>query len=223
MTLTLAVDTTAEFGSIALANDSGVIEEVLLHETNGFSTSLFGQIEALLERKGTALTDVGLFAGASGPGSFTGVRVGLAAIKGLAEVLNKPAASVSNLRALASYGSAPARATVIDAKRGEIYGALYDASGKPIIDEMVVRFPAFLSLLDNRDFEWISTDFDPFAAAVAGTRFERMPVTTAPRALAGAIARIAMQRLLAGERCDAAAIEANYVRRSDAELLWKSL
>ncbi len=53
MTLTLAVDTTTEFGSIALANDSGVIEEVLLHETNGFSASLFGRIEALLERQGT--------------------------------------------------------------------------------------------------------------------------------------------------------------------------
>ncbi len=144
-------------------------------------------------------------------------------MKGLAEVLNKPAASVSNLRALASYGSAPARATVIDAKRGEIYGALYDASGQPIIDEMVVRFPAFLSLLNDRDFEWVSADFDPFAPALAGTRYEGTPVVTAPRALAGAIAGIAIERLRAGEPCDAAAIEANYVRRSDAELLWKSL
>lgn len=222
--LTLAVDTTTEFGSIALANESGVMEEVLLHETNGFSAVLFGQIEALLERQGTALRDIGLFAGASGPGSFTGVRVGLAAIKGLAEVLNKPAAAVSNLQALATFGSGPERATVIDAKRGEIYGALYDGSGHTIIDEMVVRFPAFLALLEgHHDFEWISADFDPFAAALTGTRYEHMPVITAPRALAGAIAGIALQRLQAGETCDVAAIEANYVRRSDAELLWKGL
>jgi tRNA threonylcarbamoyladenosine biosynthesis protein TsaB len=220
--LTLAVDTTAEFGSIALAEESGVIEEVLLHETQGFSGSLFGQIEALLARRGVALGDVGLFAGASGPGSFTGVRVGLAAVKGLAEVLGKPAAAVSNLEALASFGSGDARATVIDARRGEIYGALYNASGHAIIDEIVLRFPAFLTLLGSRDFEWISADFDPFMAALAGTRYERMPVVTAPRALAGAIALIALRRLHAGEQCDAAAIEANYVRRSDAELLWKS-
>lgn len=225
--LTLAVDTTAEFGSIALAEESGVIEEVLLHETQGFSGSLFGQIEALLARRGIALGDIGLFAGASGPGSFTGVRVGLAAIKGLAEVLGKPAAAVSNLEALASSGSGDARATVIDARRGEIYGALYDAFGHALIDETVIRFPAFLSLLGSilgaRDFEWISADFDPFIASLAGTEYERMPVVTAPRALAAAIASIAMRRFVAGERCDAAAIEANYVRRSDAELLWKSL
>jgi len=216
--LTLAVDTTAEFGSIALANDSEVLEEVLLHEPKGFSGSLFGQIGALLERQGVGLREIGLFAGASGPGSFTGVRVGLAAMKGLADVLGKPAAAVSNLEALATYGSADTRATVIDARRGEIFGALFDEAGRALVPETVIRFPAFLTLLGEREFEWISCDFEPFLPALAGTRFARMPVVTAPRALAGAIARLA-----AGRPCDPAAVEANYVRRSDAELLWKTL
>jgi tRNA threonylcarbamoyladenosine biosynthesis protein TsaB len=216
--LTLAVDTTAEFGSIALANDADVLEEVLLHETKGFSASLFGQIGALLKRQGIALREIGLFAGASGPGSFTGVRVGLAAMKGLADVLNKPAAAVSNLEALATFGNADARATVIDARRGEVFAALFDTNGRPIIPETVIRFPAFLELLGNREVEWISADIAPFLPAIAGTRFESMPVTTVPRALAGAIARLAPLR-----QCDPAAIEANYVRRSDAELLWKTL
>jgi len=219
--LTLAADTTAEFGSLALANESGVIEEVLLHEPKGFSASLFGQIEALLGRQGVALNDIGLFAGASGPGSFTGVRVGLAAIKGLAEVLGKPAAAVSNLQALASFGSGPLRAAVIDAKRGEVYGALYDSAGNTVADEVVAPFPRFLELLGDRDFEWVCADFDPFAAALSGTRYEPMPVTIAPRALAGAIARSAIERQQAGKPCEVASIEANYVRRSDAELLWK--
>jgi tRNA threonylcarbamoyl adenosine modification protein YeaZ len=216
--LTLAVDTTAEFGSIALADGFDVIEEVLLHEPKGFSCALFGQIEALLERRGVALADIDLFAGASGPGSFTGVRVGLAAIKGLAEVLGKPAAAVSNLEALASLGMSPARATVIDARRGEIYGALYDAGGRALIEETVIPFPGFLSLLGEREFEWISADFAVFAPAITGTRFEYLPVVHAPRALAGTIARMAPSHL-----CETAAIEANYVRRSDAELLWKIL
>jgi len=219
--LTLAVDTTAEFGSIALADETGAVEEVLLHETNGFSASLFGQIEALLQRREIKLAQIDLFAGASGPGSFTGVRVGLAAIKGLAEVLQKPAAAISNLEALASFGTAPKRAAIIDARRGEVYAALYDYSGRAIIDETVIRFPAFLSMLHDQDFAWVSTDFSPFASAILGTRFEHMPVITAPRALAGAIAQIARERLRTGEPCDPAAIEANYVRRSDAELLWK--
>src|SRR5579863_8208772 len=127
--LTLAVDTTAEFGSIALADNGDVVEEVLLHEPKGFSGALFGQIDALLKRRGIALTEIGLFAGASGPGSFTGVRVGLAAIKGLAEILGKRVVAVSNLEALAEFGQSNARATVIDARRGEVYAALYDETG----------------------------------------------------------------------------------------------
>jgi tRNA threonylcarbamoyladenosine biosynthesis protein TsaB len=218
MMLTLAVDTTAEFGSIALADDSDVLEEVLLHEPKGFSAALFGQIGAILERQGVGIRDVGLFAGASGPGSFTGVRVGLAAMKGLAEVLGRPAAAVSNLEALAVFGGTDARATVIDARRGEIFGALFDASGRALVPETVIRFPVFLQLLGDREFEWISADFAPFLPALAGTRFERLPIVTAPRALAGAIARLAV-----GRQRDPAAIEANYVRRSDAELLWKTL
>src|SRR5665213_205586 len=106
MYLTLAVDTTAGFGSIALADETTTREEVPIHAPQGFSQVLFGEIESLLKRQNIALTDIDLLAGASGPGSFTGVRVGLAAIKGLAEVLNKPAIAVSNLEALAEYGSA---------------------------------------------------------------------------------------------------------------------
>ncbi len=82
--LTLAVDTTAEFGSIALADHNAVREELLLHAPAGFSNVLFGAIEALLARQRVSLSEIDLFAGASGPGSFTGVRIGLSAIKGLA-------------------------------------------------------------------------------------------------------------------------------------------
>ena len=116
--LTLAVDTTAGFGSIALADANGVREEVLIHAPEGFSNVLFGAIEGLLARQAVTLQEIELFAGASGPGSFTGVRVGLSAIKGLAEVLGKRVVSVSNLEALAEFGQSDARATVIDARRG---------------------------------------------------------------------------------------------------------
>jgi len=69
--------------------------------------------------------------------------------------------------------------------------------------------------------EFVSTDFTPFRAALAGTRFERAPIATAPSALAAAIARIALARFLRGQASDPAALDANYVRRSDAELFWK--
>jgi tRNA threonylcarbamoyladenosine biosynthesis protein TsaB len=219
--LTLAVDTTADFGSIALADNSSVLEEVLLHAPQGFSQVLFGEIEALLARQRIKLAEIDLFAGASGPGSFTGVRVGLSAIKGLAEVFGKKVVAVSNLQALAEFGESDARATVIDARRGEVYAALCDASGRHSVPEVVLPFQKLLTLLPEREVEWISQDFDLFRPAIDGSRFAHYPVVRAPRAIAAVIARLAIRRAAEGLAQDPAAIEANYVRRSDAELFYK--
>jgi tRNA threonylcarbamoyladenosine biosynthesis protein TsaB len=205
MMLTLAVDTTAELGSIALADDEGLREEVAVDAPQGFSQVLFGEMEGLLKRQGVRLAEIELFAGASGPGSFTGVRVGLAAIKGLAEVLGRQVVAVSNLEALAEFGSGNARAVVIDARRGEVYAAVYDAAGNQIIPEAVLPLEKFREMLAGRDTEWISD------------------LEAKPRPLAAAIARIAIRRATHGHAQDPAAIEANYVRRSDAELLWKEI
>jgi tRNA threonylcarbamoyladenosine biosynthesis protein TsaB len=220
MMLTLSVETTADFGSISLADQNGVREEVLLHAPEGFSQVLFRAIESLLARQRVSLSEIDLFAGASGPGSFTGVRVGLSAIKGFAEVCGKRVVAVSNLEALAEFGESNARVTVIDARRGEVYAALYDGAGHQIVPEIVAPFQNFLTLLPERELEWISQDFAPFVPALAGTRFEKDRITPAPRALAGAIARLAIRRAAAGLAQDPAATEANYVRRSDAELLY---
>ncbi|HBY59647.1 MAG TPA: tRNA (adenosine(37)-N6)-threonylcarbamoyltransferase complex dimerization subunit type 1 TsaB, partial [Solibacterales bacterium] len=123
----LAVDTTAEFGSIAIAEDGRVIEVVPLHSPEGFGQVLFGEVERLLARRGWAAGEIDCFAAAAGPGSFTGVRVGLAAAKGLAEAAGKRAAAISNLRAMASFGAGPLRAPILDARRGEVYAGLFDA------------------------------------------------------------------------------------------------
>ena len=194
MRLALAVDSAGDHGSIALADETGVREEVPVHAPQGFSHVLFGEIEGLLARQQVTLNDIDVFAGASGPGSFTGVRVGLAAIKGLAEVMGKGVVAVSNLEAVAEYGTSDFRAVVIDARRGEIYGAVYDGAGIQIVPESVLPLEKFLARLP-----------------------EGCPIVEAPRELAGAIARIALRT----KAQDPAAIEANYVRRSDAEILWR--
>jgi tRNA threonylcarbamoyladenosine biosynthesis protein TsaB len=217
----LAVDATHEFGSLALARGETILEEILLHSPSGFGHILFDRISRLLAGHGLTPASIDCFAAASGPGSFTGVRVGLACVKGLAEALGKPALAVSNLRALAWFGSAALRAPVLDARRGEIYGAVYDAAGALAQPEVVARFPVWLASLPEGAMEFVSTDFTPFRAALAGTRFEGAAVVTAPRALAGAIARIALPAWRNGETADPAALDANYVRRSDAELFWK--
>jgi len=210
--LVLALDTTHEYGSIAL----GDRDEVLLHAPTGFAHVLYPQLADLLCRNGAALSDIDCFAAASGPGSFTGVRVGLACMKGLAEALGRPAVAVSNLEALASFGRGPLRAAVLDARRGEVYGAVYDDAGGIVVQEMVARLPEWLAALPS-GVEFVSTDFTAFAKGLP----DGGPRITAPRALAAAIARIAGERLVRGEACDPAALDANYVRRSDAELFWK--
>jgi len=125
--------------------------------------------------------------------------------------------AVSNLRALAWFGSAPLRATVIDARRGDVYAAVYDAGLEIVQAEAVLKFEAWAKELPSHGLEFIATDFAQFE----GLADPSTPVTRAPRALAAAIGNIAWQEFAAGLASDPADIDANYVRRSDAELFWK--
>lgn len=211
----LSLDTTSEFGSIALVVSSRVISEMPLHSPDGFGHVLYGQLERFLKQQNVTLDQIECFAAAAGPGSFTGVRVGLAAIKGLAEAMGRPAAAVSNLRAIAYYGSAPLRATVIDARRGEVYGACYSNELELIGEEVVTKFTNWLASLPRTGLELVSTDVTPFQHLIDPA----INIVTAQRMLAGAVGQIASRLLAAGLACDPAALDANYVRRSDAELL----
>lgn len=209
MSLILALDTTGESGSVALVRDARVIEQIAIESPDGFAHVLFGEIEAMLARNRVKIGDIDVFASASGPGSFTGVRIGLTAVKGLAEAAGKKAAAVSNLRAIASFGSKPLRAAVIDARRGEIYGGLYDRDLEKVEEEVVMPLDRWLAMLASEEIEIIaSASIEP-----------RKGWTRAPRSLAGAIGVIAA--LKPELACNPAEIDANYVRRSDAELLWK--
>jgi tRNA threonylcarbamoyladenosine biosynthesis protein TsaB len=219
--LILSIDTTHEFGSVALLAGTEVVEEVLLHSTDGFGQVLFGHLGRLLEKYGRRVSEVTCFAAASGPGSFTGVRIGLACVKGLAEAAERKVVAVSNLEAMARFGSAAQRAVVMDARRGEVYGAVYGADGQTLCESRVTRFPVWLDTLPAGDIEFIATDFAPFRPALEGTRFEDAKLTVSPRALAAAIGQIAFERVRAGLARDPADIDADYVRRSDAELFWK--
>lgn len=208
----LAVDTSSEFASLA-AFDGEEMSEMILRSPDGFAHILFQQIEALLERRGWRLEDVDCFAAAAGPGSFTGVRVALSAVKGLAEALGKPVVAVSNLEAMAFYGDAAVRAPLLDARRGEIFGAVYDAELNVVVPERVAKFAEWLPHVPG-EAQFLVVDPTPFAAALP------REARVVSRALAGAVARIARDRALRGMTADPAGVDANYVRRADAELKW---
>jgi len=195
----LAIDTTADLGSAALIEDDRVVDEVSLRAPDGFSPVIFGAIQELLQRHGWPLESVDCFAGASGPGSFTGVRVCLTAIKGLAEATGRPAIAVSNLQALALHATGDIRAVWMDARRGEIYGGVFDSQLQVLTAEVVAPMERWQDSLP------------PNATIMQGGEIP----------LAGAIGRIAMRRYRSGHRPDPASLDANYVRRSDAELFWR--
>jgi tRNA threonylcarbamoyladenosine biosynthesis protein TsaB len=220
--IVLAIDTSHEFGSLGLASDEGTMEEVLLHEPGGFSGTLFDQIGSLLKRHRLLPDQIDLLAAAAGPGSFTGVRIGLTAAKALAEAHGKPCFGVSNLEAMARAGTDLNRtdlnrAVLLDARRGEVYGAVFGSDPE---EEVVRAFSTWVGTLSDVQ-EFLAFDFTPFEAALAQSRFSGALRTRVPRAIAGAIAAIALERYRAGEPGDAATLDANNVRRSDAELLWK--
>jgi tRNA threonylcarbamoyladenosine biosynthesis protein TsaB len=118
---------------------------------------------------------------------------------------------VSNLKALATFGQTKARGIIMDARRGEVYAAVYDDALQLLSPEVVVALPDWLASLHVKPQEIISPDFSTFESTLALS----VPIIR-QRTLAAAIARIAEST----PPGDPALLDANYVRRTDAELFW---
>jgi tRNA threonylcarbamoyladenosine biosynthesis protein TsaB len=110
---------------------------------------------------------------------------------------------------------------VLDARRGEVYAAVYDAQLNRLEPEIVMKFSEWLHGLTADDYEFITPTSAPFKSMTAGTRFADMRWTEAPRSVASAVALCAELDAAEGKLADPITADANYVRRSDAELLWK--
>jgi tRNA threonylcarbamoyladenosine biosynthesis protein TsaB len=218
--LLLAADTSGRQGSIALARGARdrsceVIEMAPL--TGGtFSAQLVPQITELLARNRISKQELGAFAVASGPGSFTGLRVGLAAIKALAEVLAKPIGSVSMLEViLAEARDVTGRVlAAIDAGRNEIYGAGRENRGALV--ERLFTCEGFLIAAEG------ATVITPDHAVAELTRRGGLSVREIDRPRSDAIARLGWNKILAGSTVTPDQLEANYIRRSDAEIFFKA-
>jgi len=222
--LLLVTDTSGKNGFVGLVRAepgelSGrceVIEEVPL--TGGtFSAQLVPQISGLLAKHGFAKTDVDGFVVVSGPGSFTGLRVGLAAIKALAEVLHKPIVPVSLLEVVALAAGHRGRVlAAVDAGRGEIYAGEYDvAQSARMVREDLLSKDELAS--DARKLPVVTPD-SSLAGTLRGLGIEVLQVD--PPA-ADTIARLGRQKLESGQTVTPEALEANYIRRSDAEIFAK--
>ena len=132
--LIFALDSTAVAASVAVTEDERLLALYHLHNGNTHSETLLPMIESVMTRLNRTIDNIDLFAASVGPGSFTGVRIGTATVKGLAFGRNKPCACVSTLEALAENLAAVARpgeliCSVMNARRNQVYNALFRATG----------------------------------------------------------------------------------------------
>lgn len=206
---------------------------LLRHETKEeYSSWLLPSVRELLKKAGLRMGDVGGYAVATGPGSFTGVRVGLTSVKAWAEVYGKPVAGVSRLEGFATQASRTSGyiAAFVDAQRGQVFGAVYrqDGSGLAKMGEEMVIAPArfveaAVELAKAERITWASPDAGLLAGGDAWKEREKRgeSVEQISATLAGTLGRIGLRCLKEGKTTDALGLNANYVRRSDAEIFWK--
>lgn len=283
--LSLAVDTSTPSGSLAVLKDTELLGSIMTCSAENYSSRMFRHLDFLLADLNLKIADFDLFSVNTGPGSFTGLRVGLTAVKGWAELFAKPIAAISGLDAIASTVQTPRSliAAVLDARRSEVYGALYRSYQSIEADEAVTSTGAdrvelrlerigsevvmpteqfvqhvrrimldefseelrewkFMQRLQKNVSRTPDTDrahdymldaitlplvvFVTPTPSVVSQSVSKWPeknctIHEIPHLLAPAIGRLGYDRAQRGEVVDALHLDANYIRRTDAELLWK--
>lgn len=229
----LLVDSADSRGCVALFLDGELLAANSHASEEDFSSWLLPAVHRTLAQEGLSLANLDGYAVCSGPGSFTGLRVGLTTVKAWAEIYGKPIAAVSRLEALAkahveSLNPRPRFTAVFsDARRGQVFAALYGDSGASLEPESVVSLETFLSKVEATcgasSILWKTPDpglldlCPTWAARQA--KGDMLEIVQPP--FAAQLGALAHQKFLKGQTTDALALDANYVRRSDAELFWK--
>ena len=226
------MDTCDAQGSVALLRDDVVLGLEAHESAEDYSVWLLPAVDRALFKAKIGLSDVDLFAVAAGPGSFTGVRVGLTTVKAWAEVYRCPVVAVSRLEAVAlqARGGTEYVGAVINARRGQVFGAVYRSDGSVLVrigEEMVIAAGQFLAkaaeLTHGERIAWASTDPDCLLNEEGWPAREKLDDCLEPVSgvLAVAIARIGVREHQAGRFTDALGLDANYVQRCDAEIFLK--
>ena len=218
----LSLDTTTRAGSAAVLRGDEVLAQLVGDPASPHGQRLPGDLDRVLDLAGVALRDVELFAVAAGPGSFTGLRVGIATMQGLAMASGTRVAPISTLDALARAGANATRlvGAWMDAQRGEVYAALYEPDGETVRLEAVAARPqvvldAWAGALASREAIFIGDGAMRYAALV-GQALDPRATVMAPPALAGPIGQIAARD--PSRAVLPHAVVPIYVRKSDAEL-----
>ena len=230
--LILALDTTTRAGSLSLVRGDSTLETFVGDAERTHATRLPGDILDCLARHHVALSDVDLYGVAAGPGSFTGLRIGIATVQGLAFAHGRPVAGVSALHALAEAAggvkaAAPGtlRAVWMDAQRGEVYACLYRAgdsgwteTSPPVVGHPAPVLASWADVAAGHPVEFVGDGALVYAGAIEAAFGPPASIVRPVPLLAPAIARLAGLSVAAGLAVHPHAIRPVYIRRPDAEL-----
>jgi len=224
--LTLAIDCATQTVSLALLDESDIRAEIDLNPGRHHAETLLPAAERLLATAGADPRDLDLLACTVGPGSFTGLRIGLSTLKGMALALGKPVVGVSTLEALAQNVMPTERLAcpMLDARRDQVYAGLYrtgpEGYPEPGGKEALVGIDALLETLGGGEVLFLGDG--------AVRHGERIVRAMGPRAVlagsgchavrAGAVGRIALRRFREGGGSDAVTLAPRYLRPSEAEM-----
>jgi tRNA threonylcarbamoyladenosine biosynthesis protein TsaB len=220
----LAVDTTTSSGSAALLEDRRLVGEIDGESGTTHSARLLGAVDHLLRSEGLAIADVDAFAVAAGPGSFTGIRIGLSTIKALSFASKKPVVPVSSLHALAlklALGGASLVCPVLDAKKGEVYAALFESREERLIElipqgaydpaDLFSRLPA------GKTIAFIGAGSVVYHDRIPARVLETAAFPARTLFIAHEIGLLGFEGLGEGKGVPADGVEPLYFRRSQAE------
>ena len=227
----LAVETSTTTSSVAIVSAEGVRVEITLGLTSSHSDSILGAIDRALAQASLGISDLAGLAVSVGPGSFTGLRIGLATVKGLAEAHPLPIVAVSSLETLAMNAAASEMRVcpALDARKGEIYAALYawdgEAAGwRTLIEEGAYGPDALAEKLHDAGGDLLllgdgAAAYKERLTSVLGkrARFAQGPANQ-PRA--AWVGWLGLRDLSAGRTEDPLTLVPRYLRQSEAELAW---
>ena len=221
--LILALDSTAVVASVALCRDETPIAAFTVKNGNTHSETLLPMVESVLKTAGYTVDDVDLFACSVGPGSFTGVRIGAATVKGLAFGKNKPCAAVSTLEALAEnlVPSGGILCPVMNARRGQVYNALFRYEG----GALTLLCPDRALSVTDLEQELLALGEPVTLSGDGVAEFERLSKQVVPVKIsehlidqnAVSVAKCAHRAYLTGNTCTDAELAPVYLRLPQAE------
>lgn len=211
----LAVDTTTARGSVALLEEGETVGQVRLRAPDSHSRWLMSAIAFLIESRGLSARDVEAYAVANGPGSFTGLRVGISTVQGLALASGRPCLGISALDALAALvrGCGDRLVAVMDAFRNEVYVGVYDAEGRLAGERRVTTAEAVAREVTG-SVAFVGDGAEKYRGAILaanpGARFPSRELF-----LAEAIGHLAAPALARGEGGGAETLRPHYLREAD--------